>query len=105
MYIRGLSECIYFVQLMPLGSLSAHIPTDHIPEQSGSGSARGAAHDSAHHPSQPLGEREFFMDNLLVRIHFTNVMIRWTGLAPFQVALHLPSLHAGRQRQRSGCRS
>ena len=24
-------------------------------------------------------EREFFMDNLLVRIHF---VIRWTGLAP-----------------------
>ena len=42
-------------------------------------------------------EREFFIDNLLVRIHFIIVMIRWTGLAPgslnslFQVALHLPS--------------
>jgi len=37
-----------------------------------------------------------FIDNLLVRVHFTIVMIRWTGLAPwefeffFQVALHLP---------------
>jgi len=27
-------------------------------------------------------EREFFIDNLLVRIHFIIVMIRWTGLAP-----------------------
>jgi len=25
--------------------------------------------------------REFFIDNLLVRIHFIIVMIRWTGLA------------------------
>ena len=36
-------------------------------------------------------------DNLLVRVHFIIVMIRWTGLAPwefefpFPVALHLPS--------------
>ena len=27
-------------------------------------------------------EREFFIDILLVRIHFIIVMIRWTGLAP-----------------------
>ena len=27
-------------------------------------------------------EREFFIDNLLVRIHFIIVMVRWTGLAP-----------------------
>jgi len=27
-------------------------------------------------------EREFFIDNLLVRIHFIIVVIRWTGLAP-----------------------
>ena len=27
-------------------------------------------------------EREFFVDNLLVRIHFIIVMIWWTGLAP-----------------------
>ena len=30
------------------------------------------------------GEREFFIDNLLVRIHFIIVMIRWTGLAPWE---------------------
>jgi len=27
-------------------------------------------------------ERDIFIDNLLVRIHFIIVMIRWTGLAP-----------------------
>jgi len=30
-------------------------------------------------------EREFFIDNLLVRIHFIIVMIRWTGLAPWEI--------------------
>jgi hypothetical protein len=29
------------------------------------------------------GEREFFIDNLMVQIHFIIVMIRWTGLAPW----------------------
>ena len=29
-------------------------------------------------------EREFFIDDLLVRIHFIIVMIRWTGLAPWE---------------------
>jgi len=28
--------------------------------------------------------REFFIDNLLVRIQFIIVMIRWTGLAPWE---------------------
>ena len=30
------------------------------------------------------GWQEFFIDNLLVRIHFIIVMIRWTGLAPWE---------------------
>ena len=29
-------------------------------------------------------QREFFIDNLLVRIHFFIVIIRWTGLAPWE---------------------
>ena len=29
-------------------------------------------------------ERELFIDNLLVRIHNTIVMIGWTGLAPWE---------------------
>ena len=31
-----------------------------------------------------LRKREFFIGNLLVRIHFVIVMIRWTGLAPWE---------------------
>ena len=30
-----------------------------------------------------MREIEFFIDNLLVRIHFIIVMMRWTGLAPY----------------------
>ena len=40
-------------------------------------------------------KREFFIDNLLVRIHLSIVMMRWTGLAPwgceFPVSGSLPS--------------
>ena len=32
----------------------------------------------------PPAERQFFIDNLLVRIHFIIVVIRWTGLAPWE---------------------
>ena len=35
-------------------------------------------------------QREFFIDNLLVRIHFINVMIRWTGLAPWEFESPFP---------------
>jgi len=35
-------------------------------------------------------EREFFIDNLLVRIHFIIVMIRWTGLAPWKFEFPFP---------------
>jgi len=39
----------------------------------------------------PCGaEREFFIDNLLVRIHFVIVMIRWTGLAPWKFEFPFP---------------
>ena len=34
--------------------------------------------------------REFFIDNLLVRVHFIIVMIRWTGLAPWKFELPFP---------------
>jgi len=39
-------------------------------------------------PSEP--EREFFIDSLLIRIHFIIVMIRWTGLAPWEFDFPLP---------------
>jgi len=35
-------------------------------------------------------ERDFFIDNLLVRIHYIIVMIRWTGLAPWEFQLPFP---------------
>ena len=35
-------------------------------------------------------KREFFIDNLLVRIHFVNVMIRWTGLTPWEFEFPFP---------------
>ena len=31
-----------------------------------------------------MTEREFFIDNLLIRIYCIIVMIRWTGLAPWE---------------------
>ena len=37
-----------------------------------------------------LREREFFIHNLLVRIHFIIVMIRWTGLAPWEFEFPFP---------------
>jgi len=35
-------------------------------------------------------ERAFFIDNLLVRIHFIIVMVRWTGLAPWEFEFPSP---------------
>ena len=36
------------------------------------------------------GEREFFIDNSLVRVHFIIVMVRWTGLAPWEFEFPFP---------------
>ena len=41
-----------------------------------------------HHPAQ--AQREFFIDNLLVRIHFIVVMIRWTSRAPWEFESPFP---------------
>jgi len=38
-----------------------------------------------------VGCREFFIENLLVRIHFIIEMIWWTGLAPWEFELPFPS--------------
>ena len=35
-----------------------------------------------------MGAREFFIEDLLVRIHFIIVMIRWIGIAPWEFELH-----------------
>ena len=37
-----------------------------------------------------IAESEFFTLNLLVRIHFIIVMIRWTGLAPWEFEISFP---------------
>ena len=37
-----------------------------------------------------MGEREFFIDNLLVRIDFVIEMIWWTGLAPWEFEFPFP---------------
>ena len=39
------------------------------------------------------GEIEFFIDSLLVRIHFIIVMIRWAGLAPWEFEFRFPGSH------------
>ena len=41
----------------------------------------------------PGSERDFFIDNLLVRIHFIVEMIRWTGLAPWELEFSFPGSH------------
>jgi len=46
----------------------------------GSGAAAPPSIWAQVHPHK----REFLFDNLLVRIHFIIVMIRWTGLAPYE---------------------
>ena len=38
----------------------------------------------------PSQERGFFIDNLLVRIHFIIMMIRWTSLAPWEFEFPFP---------------
>jgi len=43
-------------------------------------------------PVEPFAtrERERLIDNLLVRIHLIIVMIRWTGLAPWEFEFPFP---------------
>ena len=40
--------------------------------------------------SKTIAEREFFIDNLLVPIHFIIEMIWWTGLPPWKFVLPFP---------------
>ena len=42
-------------------------------------------------------EREFFIGNLLVRIHFIIVMIRWTGLAPWECCQNTAAVSSAAQ--------
>ena len=42
------------------------------------------------HAVPTLPEREFFIDNLLVRNYFIIVMMRWTGLSPWEFEFPFP---------------
>ena len=51
-----------------------------------------------------LREREFLIDNLLVRIHLIIVMIRWTGLTPCEFEFPFPgSLTSTLRDVQKGC--
>ena len=41
-------------------------------------------------PDPAQREGTFFIDNLLVRIHFIIVMLGWTGLAPWEFEFPFP---------------
>jgi len=43
---------------------------------------------SACHPPSP--EKEFLIDNLLVRLHFIIEIFQWTGLAPWESESLIP---------------
>jgi len=53
-------------------------------------SATATAEPPRSTPTCACPEKEFFNDNLLVRIHFIIVMIRWTGLAPWEFEFPFP---------------
>ena len=66
------------------GRRSALEVVGHRRQEDGAWIIRG--HLLRHCQTRPLSAaaREFFIGNLLVRIHFIIVMIRWTGLAPWE---------------------
>ena len=51
---------------------------------------RATSRRSRRPPPRPPSHREFFIDNLLVRVHLIIVMIRWTGLAPWEFEFPCP---------------
>ena len=66
-------------------TLRSPLPSKKKSGVSGAGAWRHglALRRGGHGDSASRREREFFIDSLLVRIHFIIVMIRWTGLAPW----------------------
>ena len=55
-------------------------------------------------PPPTQRDREFLSDNLLVRIHFICVMIRWTGLAPWEFEFPFPCSLTSTFLEHSGIR-
>jgi len=78
--------------------VSERDPPTHTPCLGGGRVARASAphhsppchHCRGAHTLQPR-EREFYIDNLPVRIHFSIVTIRWSGLAPWEFEFPFPS--------------
>jgi len=86
-YLRLIDSCI--TQLKPQGpSRTCNESKEALPGWVARGSHRGPTPGCSTVPPSrcPPGvrEREFFIDNLLIRIHCIIVMIRCTGLAPWE---------------------
>ena len=60
------------------------------PRSAGDGGGNGGSKPDGGGAQVRAAERQFFIDNLLVRIHFIIVMIRWTGLAPWGFEFPFP---------------
>jgi len=58
-------------------------------------SSEGGVAAPRHAVPYAVCQRERVIDNLLVRIHFIIVMIRWTGLAPWEVRTRSTSSSEG----------
>ena len=74
-YPFTLQSCIYYQCTAPFPALYSGFQQIHQP---------GPPH------ALTLCKTEFFIDNLLVRIHFIIVMIRWTGLLPWEFEFPFP---------------
>ena len=92
--VRHLHVIKSSVSIASICTTSRQIPasasTNQGPEKGDFGSALRAGGASRHldvtserrESRAAPGERDFFIDNLLVRIHLIILMLRWTGLAP-----------------------
>jgi len=91
---RVSSSCENFPDGFDLHLLHKSAKVEEFPkveaESGGVISFRRGRRRSPGRPSRTRPEREFFIDNLLVRIHFIIVMIRWTGLAPWEFESPFP---------------
>ena len=77
----GFRVSVFWFQVFGLGSWVSGFGFRKIPVRRGV-LLRGKPASPPQHASGRNREREFFIDNLLVRIHWIIVMMRWTGLAP-----------------------
>ena len=86
-YLRLIDSCI--TQLKAQGP--SKTCDESKEEEEGCVQAGTEGHASPRAAARRRGnKREFFIDNLLVRIHFIVVMVRWTGLAPWEFEFPFP---------------